>query len=459
MAASNPLPHTLQRALRSAWALPLAVALAISLVVISELSYRDALRSIEALGTQQALRLRLFELQLALVDAETGQRGFLLTGQPQYLQPYTEALKRLGEQMQALRAELADQPARSQQLAALLERISAKLSELQTTLKLYTEGREESWRALLVAGIGREHMADIRAASDRLIDDTRARIESQRAEVLRTLWLGRIGIVVVTLLTLGGFAVYLRQAAALDAARHERQQLLEDERDRLERQVRERTAELSELALHLQSAREDERNRLARELHDELGALLTAAKLDLARLKSRLRERTPELDERLDHLARALNDGIALKRRIIEDLRPSALANLGLVSALEILTREFAERSGVQVHVDLAPVALDAADELTVYRLVQEALTNVAKHAGATQVHVRLHRGAQGRAEVEVHDDGAGFDRTGVRSGAHGLLGMRHRVEAAGGRFALHSAPGQGTRIQASLPTRPGAGA
>ncbi|MFP5399351.1 MAG: sensor histidine kinase, partial [Gammaproteobacteria bacterium] len=89
--------------------------------------------------------------------------------------------------------------------------------------------------------------------------------------------------------------------------------------------------------------------------------------------------------------------------------------------------------------------------------LVQEALTNVAKHAGATQVRVRLHRGAQDRAEVEVHDDGAGFDRAGVRSGAHGLLGMRHRVEAAGGRFALLSAPGRGTRIQASLPARPAA--
>ena len=103
-----------------------------------------------------------------------------------------------------------------------------------------------------------------------------------------------------------------------------------------------RTAQLKELAQHLQTIREDERSRLARELHDELGALLTAAKLDVARLKSRLgSDATADAAERLAHLNETLNGGIALKRRIIEDLRPSSLSNLGLVAALEILLREF----------------------------------------------------------------------------------------------------------------------
>ena len=122
------------------------------------------------------------------------------------------------------------------------------------------------------------------------------------------------------------------------------------ERDRLEGEVAARTAQLKELAQHLQTMREDERSRLARELHDELGALLTAAKLDVARLKSRLgASATPDAAERLAHLNETLNGGIALKRRIIEDLRPSSLSNLGLVAALEILLREFAARSEIAV--------------------------------------------------------------------------------------------------------------
>ena len=111
--------------------------------------------------------------------------------------------------------------------------------------------------------------------------------------------------------------------------------------------MRERTASLAELATHLQDVRETERGYLARELHDELGSLLTAAKLDVARLKSRLAD-TPDAAQRLQHLTELLNSGIALKRRIIEDLRPSSLSNLGLVASLEILGREFGDASGMR---------------------------------------------------------------------------------------------------------------
>ena len=144
--------------------------------------------------------------------------------------------------------------------------------------------------------------------------------------------------------------MYLRQTATLDRALADEAERMAGERDRLEREVAARTAQLRELAQHLQTIREDERSRLARELHDELGALLTAAKLDVARLKSRLgASASADATERLAHLNEALNGGIALKRRIIEDLRPSSLSNLGLVAALEILLREFAARSEIKV--------------------------------------------------------------------------------------------------------------
>jgi signal transduction histidine kinase len=220
----------------------------------------------------------------------------------------------------------------------------------------------------------------------------------------------------------------------------------------LERQVRERTATLAELATHLQEVREEERGHLARELHDELGALLTAAKLDVARLKSRLGAQvSPEVSQRLQHLTDSLNSGIALKRRIIEDLRPSSLANLGLTASLEILAREFSERSGVEVAAGVEPVDLDESRQLTVYRLVQESLTNVGKYAEARQVDISV-RNYGNHVEVDIKDDGKGFDVSQARPSTHGIAGMRHRVEASGGHLTVVSAPGKGTRISAVLP-------
>lgn len=153
--------------------------------------------------------------------------------------------------------------------------------------------------------------------------------------------------------------------------------IVQIERERLEVEVARRTAHLVELTHHIETAREEERARLARDLHDELGALLTSAKLDAARIKSRLVGVAPEVLERLAHLVEMLNSGIALKRNIIENLRPSTLGNLGLPATLDILARDFAKRSGIVVHCALEPVRLEEDAELVLYRVVQEAITNI----------------------------------------------------------------------------------
>ena len=262
---------------------------------------------------------------------------------------------------------------------------------------------------------------------------------------------GYIGITATALLGMLALVMVLRQTATLDAARRRRTEALELEHARLEAEVHRRTEDLTELAKHLQTVREDERSRLARELHDELGALLTAAKLDVARLRRSLGQAAPDTLARLEHLNASLDSGIALKRHIIEDLRPSSLDNLGLACALDIQLREFADRSGVQVHSELQTAALSDSQQITVYRLVQEALTNIAKYAAARNVRVDL-RVAGEKALVRVTDDGCGFDPRTQRRSAHGLMGMRYRVEAVGGRLAIRSAPGHGTQIQAELP-------
>lgn len=252
------------------------------------------------------------------------------------------------------------------------------------------------------------------------------------------------------LIGLGALGMALRHALRLQG----QQRRAQGETGRLEALVRERTAQLTELAQHLQTAREDERQRLARDMHDELGALLTSAKLDAARIRSRLSAPVPlasEALERLSHLAATLDQVIAVKRRIAEDLRPSALTHLGLVPTLEILAREFTRNSGVAVHCALQPVPLAPAAELTAYRLVQEATTNVAKHARASNIWLTLALEG-GQVRLEVRDDGAGFDTAVPPRSAYGLVGMRYRVEAERGTLVVDAAPGRGTAIRVTLP-------
>jgi signal transduction histidine kinase len=270
----------------------------------------------------------------------------------------------------------------------------------------------------------------------------------------RSLLLGRAGIAALSALSLLAVLLTLHRSLARMGEHQQRQQAARAERDALERAVIERTAQLTDLARHLQTAREDERSRLARDLHDELGALLTSAKLDAARLRSRLTTRAPDALERLEHLVLTLNGVIAVKRRIIEDLRPSALSNLGLVATLEILAREFETTSGVAVHCAFVSVRLDPRAQLVAYRVVQEAITNISKYARARNVWLEL-ASADRTVLLSVKDDGVGFDPGATGGSAHGLIGMRFRVEAEGGRLSVHSAPGQSTVIRASLPEGP----
>src|SRR5436190_8380217 len=368
--------NILLRLKRSAFVFPLAALAAVAMLFISETAYFQSTRAMGALGTMATARNQLMNLSRRIVDAETGQRGYLLTGRREYLDPYRDASDDIDHALKWLHGYYAKTPAQAQAMQRLATLVQHKLSELEATMKLYDEGKSEAWRTVLLTDIGKEQMDEIRGVSEQLLAEEARKDAAGRKDVYDTLLLNRIGVAAMSAISLLALAMYLRQTAALDAHRREREEAIEAERDRLEREVGRRTAQLTDLAQHLQTAREDERSRLARELHDELGALLTAAKLDVARIRSRLAGGSPEAAERLSHLNDILNNGIALKRRIIEDLRPSSLSNLGLIAAMEIQSREFSERSGIDVDCRLEPVKLRPSVELTAYRLVQEAFTN-----------------------------------------------------------------------------------
>jgi signal transduction histidine kinase len=436
---------------RGAISLILALAAALVLIGISETGYRQSRQSLARIEASTQTRNQVNRLLQLVLDAETGSRGFLLTGDPRYLEPYDAAVAAIGQSLDTLRKAYAPEAPESTTLSQLTRSVQRKLAEMDLSVRMRKQGNEEAWKFVLLTDVGKEQMDAIRDQAGKLVQSATDGMVAAQHQVQRSLRLARAGVALVTLAALTAFYLYLRQTTRLKRADELQQEALQQERDQLEKQVRERTASLAQLATHLQRVREEERGHLARELHDELGALLTAAKLDVARLKSRMGEASPELAQRLQHLTETLNSGIALKRRIIEDLRPSSLANLGLTAALEILAREFSEHSGIEVACSLEPVELDEDRQLTIYRTVQESLTNVGKYAEARQVDISV-RAYSNHVEVEVRDDGRGFDVQTTKPTTHGLAGMRHRVEAAGGRLNVQSRPGQGTRVLATLP-------
>ena len=428
----------------------IGLAVAITLLIISESGFRrssEALLEIRAAQQTLAANGRIYR---TLNNAELAQRSYLLTGEAQYLQRYREQIASVREQLTAL--QQAPTPGTAPLVIRLGQAIARKQSEMDLSIRLRQSGEADASYFVATADDTAELGESSREVLDAIIDSGRERFDASVQAVATPQQHARVGLALATLIGLAAYLLYLRRGRELDRAQRDANNKLAAERDALDELVRERTATLAELASHLQQAREDERGMLARELHDELGALLTAAKLDVARIKSRLPADAREARERLAHLTDALNSGIALKRRIIENLRPSSLSNLGLKASLEILAREFAERSGLVVDTLVEPVELDENRQLVVYRTVQESLTNVAKYAQAQRVIVRV-CGYRNHVEVTINDDGRGFNPSQMRSGSHGLTGMRHRVESVGGRLTVSSQPQLGTRIEASIPS------
>jgi len=219
--------------------------------------------------------------------------------------------------------------------------------------------------------------------------------------------------------------------------------------------------QLRALAARLQNVREDERTRVAREIHDELGQACTALKMDLALLVKQLPRNKKRLHERSESMLRLIDGMIHSLRRIASELRPSTLDDLGLTAALEWQAQEFERRSGVRCEVALPAeeLALDSARATAVFRIFQETLTNVARHANATRVDVRMVSDAESLV-LEVSDNGRGIEETHASSPRSlGLLGMRERALLLGGEFQIMGAPRKGTTVTLRLPlTKRGAG-
>jgi PAS domain S-box-containing protein len=256
---------------------------------------------------------------------------------------------------------------------------------------------------------------------------------------------------------LGSFALYWREPRkptpfhmhAVHSAAHLAAIALASDRQRSE--LRESYERIRMLAAAAERVREAERTRIARELHDELGQLLTGLKMDLASLARREAVDTG-LRAGLQAMSRMVDDAVGVGRRIASELRPGILDDLGLIAALGWLARDSAKRAGIQVDTDLPEeIAIDSERATAAFRIVQEALTNVTRHARASRVWVRA-TVDDGMLQLEVRDDGRGLVRSAPASHSFGVLGMRERAATWGGSVDLVSHLGEGTTVIARIP-------
>jgi PAS domain S-box-containing protein len=225
------------------------------------------------------------------------------------------------------------------------------------------------------------------------------------------------------------------------------------DRVRADDALRQSKEELRELAALAQSVREQEKSRIARELHDELGQSLTALKMDVIALRGEVPAERPVMAERVARIETMLNQTVAATRRISADLRPLMLDDLGLAAAVEWVVQEFTERSSAVCKVVVeGDLDLEDPHATAVFRVLQESLTNIAKHAQATRVNVGIER-THDEVHLRVQDNGIGFSLESPRKrNSHGLLGVRERAYLLGGKSSIVSAPGEGTVVELWLP-------
>ena len=228
------------------------------------------------------------------------------------------------------------------------------------------------------------------------------------------------------------------------------------ERNRAEREIRDSREQLRNLSAHLQSVREEERTRMAREIHDELGQGLTALKMDVSWLNRHYLEEEITFKNKLTSMEEVIDRTIETVQKLSGELRPGILDDLGLAAAIEWQAEEFEKRMGIECQVSLSPEAiiLNREQSTTMFRIFQETLTNVIRHARATMVEVRLQK-QRGSIVLEVSDNGRGITEAEIFDPrSFGLIGMRERVDFIDGEVTIVGSPGKGTRITVTLPLK-----
>lgn len=433
----------------------LLLAAVLGLFVAAETGQRTLENLSKRIELSQQRERALAEVLQLLTQAESSQRGYILLGDTTYLEPYQDATSRIPQALSQLNLAFANADPPVEADIEQIERLSnAKFVEMGQSLAVFRERGQTAALDLVRTDIGRWTMAKISDMARKVqVAETAGTLEasrSWRSDRWKSLIVtsGALAATVLLVLTLSRMVLnYLRfkEREAVD---------LVERRTELELLVEQRTEELSELSTHLQSVAEQERSALSRELHDELGGLLVVARMDVSWLEEHIASSDPEVRAHFKRVQQALQAGVDVKRRVIENLRPSLLDNLGLFPALRWQVADLCERAGLKCTERYPPQELRLTPDasIAIFRVVQESLVNIVKHAHARNVEIFIEP-QDNSLIIRIKDDGVGLPAERLSTlRAHGLAAMRHRVTGLGGQLRVARAPIQGTEIEARLP-------
>ena len=419
----------------------------------SELAFSQIAASQNKLWALVDGRVSLLKMQQDIVQAESAQRGYLITQESSYLKPFAHSSDMSTFEHGVVLSKISDFNKLNQQAIAVGGLIRRKQEELALTVHLAQNKQRDEALAILHTGDGLALSEKIKTESDHLdeliLDETR-RLSTEGDHLM---WQQRLAVGGLVALNLMFLAALAARTIKHFYQREIQRQSLAEQAEQLELAVQSRTEELAKLSTYLQEQSERERAQLARNLHDEFGALLTAAKLDVTWLQGRNAGSDPQRTERLERLSQELDQAVDLKRLVIESLRPSLLDQLGFSAAVSWHIEETCKRAGLQSELDVEDIVVDADIALTLYRIAQEAMTNTIKYAHATKVWLSVHDMGD-LIRMVIRDDGIGMSVTGSGKGQHGLQGMRHRVSSHKGQLRIQSQAQQGVELIVDIPNK-----
>jgi signal transduction histidine kinase len=439
--------------------LPLALGIIASLAiaVYAELGYRR----LESANRQMAVALEmqstLNEALALIVDAETGQRGYLLSGKEEYLAPYNSAVPKLEGVLNRLREALIANgtPAQRDALGHLSGLVGKKLAELEAAIALHKKGRHAGAQGV---ARNRYRQADDGRNPRRGGEDDRrviAASSTRRPPVGLGRAFARLGMQLMTAFLRGAAAGRVAARTPRRPRATSRRRSMAGRQAASEPSWEERTAACRSSPITCRRCART-KIKLARDIHDELGGILVSAKMDVAWVEA-AEETRPGIGGQAGARAQTLDDGVQIKRRIIEELRPTLLDNLGLSAAIDWQVHEICDRAGLDCAIATPQDDSTIAPEVSIvlYRILQEALTNIVKYAHAKNVSVDL--GLTGETiTLLIEDDGVGIPEDAQNNLlSHGIVGMRQRVRALHGEFGIARRPEGGTVIEVNIPRGP----
>ncbi len=436
----------------------LAVLFLVCLFLVSEAGRVRMHAAAADMQHAMARRILVGELRERVADAALAYQAFLLSGRSDTLEPVRTAGLRINGIADALVASYQGEPGSIGTTARQLRYLAGVVTgAMATTITLYASRGPEAALELARAQDPRANpVQNFLHVADKLERYESARMRETRANwQLETLVVRRLAAIATIANILLVMSAVLMAQASFRRHRDLTQQVAR-RRDELEAETNARATELNEVYGQLQTVQEQERSRLARGLHDELGGLLLAAHMDATWLAQHLHDASVEDRQmRLRRIQEVLDQGIDLKRRVIEELRPTLLDNMGLIAALRWQLDETCGRSGLKCtgHFPADDPVLDPRTAIAIFRVVQEALTNVHKHArGASRVDVTLEVSAA-HILLVISDDGDGMAPSAIgKPQSHGLAGMKHRIAAVGGTLRIGRSTEGGAEITALVP-------